>query len=46
MENNSTDLCNNMLTFMFAGIPVMITIVIVIIYFLLDVENANKKLSK
>lgn len=38
--------CNRMLTFMFAGIPVIITVIIIIIYFFLDVENANKKLKK
>lgn len=36
--------CSNMLTFMFAGIPVLITALIVFIYFKLDVEKANTKL--
>lgn len=36
--------CSNMLTFMFAAVPVIITAVIVFIYYKLDVESANKKL--
>lgn len=36
--------CSNMLTFMFAGIPVIITAVIAFIYFKLDVEKANARL--
>lgn len=36
--------CSNMLTFMFAGIPVIITAIIVFIYFKIDVEKANTKL--
>ena len=35
----------NMLTFMFAWIPVIITIIILVIYFLLDVEKKNKELK-
>lgn len=31
-------------TFMFAGIPVIITIIIVFIYFKLDVEKVNVKM--
>ncbi len=38
--------CQNMLTFMFAGIPVIITIFILIIYFFLDVEAKNQKLKE
>ncbi len=36
--------CSNMLTFMFAGIPAIITAIIVLIYFKLDVEKENRKL--
>lgn len=36
--------CSNMLTFMFAGIPAIITAIIVLIYFKLDVEKENLKL--
>ena len=36
--------CSNMLTFMFAGVPVIITAIIVFIYYKLDVETVNKKL--
>lgn len=36
--------CSNMLTFLFAGIPVLITALIVFIYFKLDVEKANTRL--
>ncbi len=36
--------CSNMLTFMFAGVPVIITAIVVFIYYRLDVETANKKL--
>lgn len=36
--------CENMLTFMFAGIPVIITVIIVFIYFKLDVEKENIQL--
>lgn len=36
--------CLNMLTFMFAGIPVIITVIIVFIYFKLDVEKVNAKI--
>lgn len=36
--------CSNMLTFMFAGIPAIITAIIVLIYFKLDVEKENKNL--
>lgn len=39
-----TAACCKMLTFMFAGVPIIITILVIIIYFLLDVEKANKKL--
>ena len=35
----------NILTFMFAWIPVIITIIILVIYFLLDVEKKNKELK-
>ncbi len=36
--------CSNMLTFMFAGVLVIITMIVVFIYYKLDVENVNKKL--
>lgn len=38
--------CQNMLTFMFAGIPVIITIFILVLYFFLNVETENKKLRE
>ncbi len=37
--------CTNMLTFMFAGIPLIITALIIYIYFKLDVERVNKELA-
>ncbi len=36
---------NNMLTFMFAGVPLIVGIVVLFIYYKLDVENANAKLN-
>lgn len=36
--------CSNMLTFMFAGIPLIITAIVIFLYFKLDVEKVNKKL--
>lgn len=36
--------CMQMLTFMFAGIPVIITVIVVLIYFKMDVEKANETL--
>lgn len=33
--------CSNMLTFMFAGVPVIITLIVLVIYFFLDVEVKN-----
>jgi len=36
--------CSNTLTFMFAGIPVLITIVVIIIYIFLNVEKVNAEL--
>lgn len=36
--------CLNMLTFMFAGIPVIITLIIIFIYYKMDVEKANEKM--
>ncbi|UMZ00314.1 MFS transporter [Roseburia rectibacter] len=36
--------CTNMLAFMFAGIPLIITVVIVFLYYKLDVEKVNQKL--
>ena len=36
--------CTNMLSFMFAGIPLIITVIILILYYKLDVEKANQKL--
>ena len=41
-----TAACNNMLTFMFAGVPIIITVLILVLYFFLDVEKANKKLRE
>ena len=38
--------CNQMLTFSFAGVPVIITALIVLIYLKLDVEKANLSLKK
>ena len=36
--------CTNMLSFMFAGIPLIITVIILILYYKLDVEKVNQKL--
>ena len=36
--------CTNMLSFMFAGIPLIITVIILILYYKLDVEKVNRKL--
>ena len=36
--------CTNMLTFMFAGVPVIITGIVLVIYYLLDVEKVNAKI--
>lgn len=36
--------CSNMLTFMFAGIPLIITAIVIFLYLKLDVEKVNKKL--
>ncbi len=41
-----TAACNNMLTFLFAGVPVIITLAILVIYFFLDVEKKNIELRK
>lgn len=38
--------CMNMLTFMFAGIPIIITAVILFIYFKMDVETVNEKMRE
>ena len=38
--------CTNMLTFMVAGVPLIITAVVIFIYFRLDVEKANQELRK
>ena len=38
--------CSNMLTFMFAGIPLIITAIVIFIYFKLDVEKVNKSLRE
>ena len=37
--------CNNMLIFMFAGIPLIVTIATTVIYYFLKVEKANKELA-
>ncbi len=39
-----TDFCNSVLTFSFAGVPVIVTAIVVFIYFKLDVEKVNAKL--
>lgn len=36
--------CTNMLSFMFAGIPLIVTVIILILYYKLDVEKVNQKL--
>ena len=36
--------CSKMLTFMFAGVPLIITAIIILIYWKLDVEKVNKEL--
>lgn len=38
--------CLNMITFMFAGIPIIVTALVVVIYYLLDVEKVNQKLRE
>ena len=38
--------CSNMLTFMFAGVPVIITIIVLLIYFFLDVEKKNAEIRE
>lgn len=38
--------CTNMLSFMFAGIPLIITVIIVVLYYKLDVEKVNQKLKQ
>ncbi len=39
-----TAACKSMLTFMFAGVPIIISAIVLVIYFFLTVENANAKL--
>lgn len=36
--------CNNMLLFMFAVVPMLVTVICAVIYWFLNVEDANKKL--
>ena len=38
--------CSNMLTFMFAGIPLIITAIIIFIYYKMDVEKVNRQLRE
>ena len=38
--------CSRMLTFMFAGIPLIITAIIVFIYYKMDVEKVNRQLRE
>ena len=38
--------CSKMLTFMFAGIPLIITAIIVFIYYKMDVEKVNRQLRE
>ena len=37
--------CTNMLSFMFAGIPLIITVIIAFLYYKLDVEKVNQQLK-